>query len=142
MFPRPEARRPGWNSSDSFVGRGDRRLCRHGAGYGMGSGLDPALWSAHSLAWVSTNHHAVNGPCLLLGSLTNLSREIVLTDSELFVHVNQFLAGVLQEETAGQQKKRRQQIAEEHESVEANGPAAIVEDCLPIRNQEFEAVHQ
>jgi hypothetical protein len=84
----------------------------------------------------------VSDAFLFLRSLTDFSGEIVLADSELFVYVNQFLAGVLQEESAGQEEKRSKQIGEEHESIQANGPSVVVKNYLPVRNQEFKAVHQ
>src|SRR5947209_3427754 len=142
MLPRPEASQPGRNSSDSFVRDEDKRFCRAAPDPGVGPVLGPVLRLAPGFAWASTNHHAVNGSWLFLRPLTNLSREIVLADSELFVHINQLLPGVLEEEAAGQEKKRRKQVGEEHKSIQTNGPSVVVEDYLPVRNQKFEAVHQ
>ena len=100
MLPRPEALRPGWNSSDSFVRDEDKRFCRAAPDPGVGPVLGPVLRLAPGFAWASTNHDAVNGSWLFLRPLTNLGRKIVLADSELFVYVNQLLACVLEEEPA------------------------------------------
>jgi hypothetical protein len=59
----------------------------------------------------------------------------------LFVHVDKFLAGVLEKESPGQQKECREQIAEEQHGIQADGPTIIVKDCLPVRNQELESIH-
>jgi hypothetical protein len=110
-------------------------------GFRAGSVLELAPQLPLDFERASTNRHAVNGPCLLLRPLANLSREIVLADSELFIYVNEFLAGVLEEESSSQQEEGREQIAEEQYSVQANGPSVLMKDYLPVRNQEFEAIH-
>src|SRR6266851_6680499 len=142
MLPRPGVSRPGWNSSDNSVHGADKQFCRAASDYPAGSVPEPALQLLPGFAWASANRHGVNGPWLLLRPLTNFSREIVLADSELFVYVNQLLPGVLKEKAPSQQKECREQIAEEQHGIQGNCPSIIVKDCLPVRIQEVEAVHQ
>jgi hypothetical protein len=79
---------------------------------------------------------------LILGSLTDFSGEIVLADSELSVYVDQLLAGVLEEETAGEEEEGREQVAEKQDRIQSDCPSVIVKDRLPVRNQEFQAIHE
>ena len=84
----------------------------------------------------------MSDPILLLRPLTDFGGEIVLANSELFVYVDQFLAGVLKKETAGEQEEGCEQFAEEQDRVQSDCPSIIVEDCLPIGNQEFQAINR
>src|SRR5205807_10562674 len=61
----------------------------------------PCLRLPWALVRLAIRRHPVSDAFLLLRPLTDFSGEIVLANSELFVYVNQLLAGVLEKETAG-----------------------------------------
>jgi hypothetical protein len=67
----------------------------------------------------------MNGSCLFLKSFPDFGRETIAADSQWFVHIKQPLTGVLERKVSGHHKRRRKQIPERRDGIEADGPSII-----------------